>query len=102
MPYLGQLQLASLALSELDVLVNLAERAETLNYVVPQFSDEIGVKIENGRHPVVEQGLKRPFYCQPCESQSATSFADYTGPNMGGKSTLYASNSFNYINGVYR
>ena len=37
LPHLGQLQLASLALSELDVLVNLAERAETLNYVAPQF-----------------------------------------------------------------
>ena len=61
LPHLGQLQLASLALSELDVLVNLAERAETLNYVAPQFSDEIGVKIENGRHPVVEQVLKDPL-----------------------------------------
>ncbi|MFC2501663.1 MAG: DNA mismatch repair protein MutS, partial [Haemophilus parainfluenzae] len=61
LPHLGQLQLASLALSELDVLVNLAERAETLNYVAPQFSNEIGVKIKNGRHPVVEQVLKDPF-----------------------------------------
>ena len=48
-------------MSELDVLVNLAERAEALNYVAPQFSDEIGVKIENGRHPVVEQVLKDPL-----------------------------------------
>lgn len=46
LPHLGSLQLASLALSELDVLVNLAERADTLNYVMPTFCDEVSVKIK--------------------------------------------------------
>ena len=87
LPYLGQLQLASLALSELDVLVNLAERAETLNYVAPQFSDEIGVKIENGRHPVVEQVLKDPFIANPINLNQQRHLLIITGPNMGGKST---------------
>ena len=87
LPYLGQLQLASLALSELDVLVNLAERAETLNYVAPQFSDEIGVKIENGRHPVVEQVLKDPFIANPVNLNQQRHLLIITGPNMGGKST---------------
>ena len=87
LPYLGQLQLASLVLSELDVLVNLAERAETLNYVAPQFSDEIGVKIENGRHPVVEQVLKAPFIANPVNLNQQRHLLIITGPNMGGKST---------------
>ena len=87
LPHLGQLQLASLALSELDVLVNLAERAETLNYVAPQFSDEIGVKIENGRHPVVEQVLKDPFIANPDNLNQQRHLLIITGPNMGGKST---------------
>ena len=87
LPHLGQLQLASLALSELDVLVNLAERAETLNYVAPQFSDEIGVKIENGRHPVVEQVLKDPFIANPVNINQQRHLLIITGPNMGGKST---------------
>ena len=87
LPHLGQLQLASLALSELDVLVNLAERAETLNYVAPQFSDEIGVKIENGRHPVVEQVLKDPFIANPVNLNQQRHLLIITGPNMGGKST---------------
>ena len=87
LPHLGQLQLASLALSELDVLVNLAERAETLNYVAPQFSDEIGVKIENGRHPVVEQVLKAPFIANPVNLNQQRHLLIITGPNMGGKST---------------
>ena len=87
LPHLGQLQLASLALSELDVLVNLAERAETLNYVAPQFSDEIGVKIENGRHPVVEQVLKDPFIANPVNLNQQRHLLIITSPNMGGKST---------------
>ena len=87
LPHLGQLQLTSLALSELDVLVNLAERAETLNYVSPQFSDEIGVKIENGRHPVVEQVLKEPFIANPVNLNQKRHLLIITGPNMGGKST---------------
>ena len=87
LPHLGQLQLASSALSELDVLVNLAERAETLNYVAPQFSDEIGVKIENGRHPVVEQVLKDPFIANPVNLNQQRHLLIITGPNMGGKST---------------
>ena len=87
LPHLGQLQLASLALSELDVLVNLAERAETLNYVAPQFSDEIGVRIENGRHPVVEQVLKAPFIANPVNLNQQRHLLIITGPNMGGKST---------------
>lgn len=87
LPHLGQLQLASLVLSELDVLVNLAERAETLNYVAPQFSDEIGIKIENGRHPVVEQVLKDPFIANPVNLNQQRHLLIITGPNMGGKST---------------
>ncbi|WP_386691786.1 DNA mismatch repair protein MutS [Lonepinella sp. MS14434] len=87
LPHLGDLQLASLTLAELDVLVNLSERAETLNYVQPEFSDEIGVKIENGRHPVVEQVLKDPFIANPVELNQQRHLLIITGPNMGGKST---------------
>ena len=87
LPHLGSLQLTSLALSELDVLVNLAERADTLNYVMPTFCDEVSVKIENGRHPVVEQVLKDPFIANPVELNHNRHLLVITGPNMGGKST---------------
>ncbi|EEX49537.1 DNA mismatch repair protein MutS [Pasteurella dagmatis] len=87
LPHLGALQLASLTLAELDVLTNLAERAETLNYVAPQFSDEIGVNIQNGRHPVVEQVLKEPFIANPVHLTPQRHLLIITGPNMGGKST---------------
>ncbi|WP_439327832.1 DNA mismatch repair protein MutS [Lonepinella sp. BR2357] len=87
LPHLGGLQLASLSLAELDVLVNLAERADSLHYVQPEFSDEIGVNIENGRHPVVERVLKDPFIANPVELNQERHLLIITGPNMGGKST---------------
>ncbi|WP_373099695.1 MULTISPECIES: DNA mismatch repair protein MutS [Pasteurellaceae] len=87
LPHLGELQRAALALAELDVLSNLAERAQTLNYIAPQFSEQIGVTIEQGRHPVVEQVLKEPFIANPVQLDSARHLLIITGPNMGGKST---------------
>ena len=87
LPHLGDLQLAGLALAELDVLTNLAERAENLNYVAPTFSEKTGIHIQNGRHPVVEQVLKEPFIANPTELTEQQHFLIITGPNMGGKST---------------
>ena len=87
LPHLGDLQLAGLALAELDVLTNLAERAESLNYVAPTFSEKTGIHIQNGRHPVVEQVLKEPFIANPTELTEQQHFLIITGPNMGGKST---------------
>ena len=87
LPHLGALQLAGLTLAELDVLTNLAERAETLNYVQPEFHQGIGLHIENGRHPVVEQVIKEPFIANPVDLNSTRHLLVITGPNMGGKST---------------
>ena len=87
MPRLGELQLASLVLAELDVLTNLAERAESLNYVMPSFSHLRGVNIKGGRHPVVEQVLKTPFIANPVLLNPQRHLLIVTGPNMGGKST---------------
>ncbi|MFD0966693.1 DNA mismatch repair protein MutS [Seminibacterium arietis] len=87
LPHLSELQLSSLILAELDVLTNLAERAETLNYVCPQFEQKVGIDIKNGRHPVVEQVLKKPFIANPITLNSQRHLLIITGPNMGGKST---------------
>ncbi|MCK3658074.1 DNA mismatch repair protein MutS [Pasteurellaceae bacterium Pebbles2] len=87
LPHLSALQLTSLTLAELDVLSNLAERADSLNYVQPEFSNEVGIHIKNGRHPVVEQVLKEPFIANPVELNQHRHLLIITGPNMGGKST---------------
>ncbi|EQB98836.1 DNA mismatch repair protein MutS [Photorhabdus temperata] len=87
LPHLAELQTSAEALAELDVLANLAERAETLNYVCPTLNDKPGIQITAGRHPVVEQVLREPFISNPLSLSSQRRLLIITGPNMGGKST---------------
>ncbi|WP_036772714.1 DNA mismatch repair protein MutS [Photorhabdus australis] len=87
LPHLAKLQASAEALAKLDVLANLAERAETLNYVCPTLSDKPGIQITGGRHPVVEQVLSEPFISNPLSLSSQRRLLIITGPNMGGKST---------------
>ena len=75
------------ALAELDVAATLAERAVTLDFVRPEFSEEPGVRIEAGRHPVVEVNRDEPFIPNDLELDTETRMLLITGPNMGGKST---------------
>ena len=58
---LAPLKRMAAALALADVLANLAERAVSLRYVQPELSDEPGLRIEGGRHPVVERVLDDPF-----------------------------------------
>ena len=85
--HLQLLQTTAAALAELDVLNNLAERATTLKLVKPEFSQHIGIHIEAGRHPIVEQCLENPFVPNNTELTSNRCMLIITGPNMGGKST---------------
>ncbi|MCV9879145.1 DNA mismatch repair protein MutS [Brenneria izbisi] len=87
LPHLAELQQSAAALAKLDVLANLAERADTLNYVCPTLSDKPGLKISGGRHPVVEQVLSEPFISNPLALSPQRRMLIVTGPNMGGKST---------------
>lgn len=61
LPHLAALQTSAEALAELDVLNNLAERADTLQYCCPQMTEKVGIQIVAGRHPVVEQVLSEPL-----------------------------------------
>jgi len=87
LPHLAELQQSASTLAELDVLVNLAERALTLNYCCPTLSDKPGINIVEGRHPVVERVLNEPFIANPLTLSSQRKMLIITGPNMGGKST---------------
>ena len=86
-PYLAQLQQLAQALSELDVLCNFAERAESLQYCRPQLSSQTGISLQQARHPVVEQVLTEPFIANPLQLNANRRMLMITGPNMGGKST---------------
>lgn len=87
LPALNQLQGSSSAIAQLDVLANLAERANSLNLHCPQLVDHPCVDIHQGRHPVVEQVLDEPFIANDSQLTDQQRMLLITGPNMGGKST---------------
>ena len=85
---LAPLQASAAAIAELDVLCNLAERAERLNWSRPELGDAAGIRIEDGRHPVVEQVRAEPFVPNGLALDDDARMLVITGPNMGGKSTF--------------
>jgi DNA mismatch repair protein MutS len=85
---LAPLQDCAAGLAELDVLANLAERAGRLDLCCPTLSEEPGIEIEDGRHPVVEQVSDHPFVTNGVELGPRRRMLIVTGPNMGGKSTF--------------
>ncbi len=84
---LQPLQQCARALAELDVLHNLAERADTLHYVRPVLTEDTGIHIKNGRHAVIEQVQDNAFTPNDIHLDSKQHLHLITGPNMGGKST---------------
>lgn len=85
--YLTPLQQTAQAIAELDVLNNLAERAQTLKLIAPHFSEESIIDIQGGRHLVVEHVSKEPFIPNDTQLKNDSRMLIITGPNMGGKST---------------
>jgi DNA mismatch repair protein MutS len=90
------------ALAVIDVAAGLAMLAEEWDYRRPAVDDSRMFSIEGGRHPVVEQALRRqsigPFIANDCDL-SPEGTAEFgalwllTGPNMGGKSTFLRQNA---------
>lgn len=85
-PQIATLQQLAAALSELDVLACFAERARSLNFNAPQFTDAPHLHIVQGRHPVVETQVEQ-FTANDTRLAASRQMLLITGPNMGGKST---------------
>lgn len=76
------------ALSEVDALSSLAQLAHDKQYTKPSMHDSSHIKIEGGRHPVVEVFLERgDFHPNDLLLNDSRKQAIITGPNMAGKST---------------
>jgi DNA mismatch repair protein MutS len=85
-PAIAPLQDVAAALAQIDVLANLAERAEALDLTRPQFVAEPGIAIRGGRHPVVERQVEN-YVPNDVALGTQRRLLIVTGPNMGGKST---------------
>lgn len=87
LPFIEDCQRVATALAELDLLAAFAERAQALRWVAPEFSEDGGIEIEQGRHPVVEAQVEQ-FVANDCRLSVERKLLLITGPNMGGKSTF--------------
>ncbi|WP_442865196.1 DNA mismatch repair protein MutS [Acinetobacter sp. HY1485] len=85
---LAQLQLMSNAIAHIDLITNFAHQARLRHWARPTFSPEVGIYIQEGRHPVVEALSKQPFTPNDTTLSTTQRLAIVTGPNMGGKSTF--------------
>jgi DNA mismatch repair protein MutS len=77
-------------LARLDCLLNLAEVAAQNGYCRPQILEDGAIRIEDGRHPVVEKMITgERFVPNTVEiDNDSQQVLIITGPNMAGKSTV--------------
>ena len=77
------------ALANIDCLKTFAEVAYKNNYVRPNIETNLSLKIEDGRHPVIESVNKEERFTPNDTSmeQEKDRLLLITGPNMAGKST---------------
>jgi DNA mismatch repair protein MutS len=92
-----RIKLAASVIAELDVCAALAQVAVENRYVRPQFSSSGEMRIDAGRHPVIEKLTEKDairFIPNDLYLHSDEQFLGViTGPNMGGKSTYLRQNA---------
>jgi DNA mismatch repair protein MutS len=84
-----RLQAVGRTVAALDVVATFAEVAERERYVRPTITDDFGLEIVGGRHPVVERMMPRDqFIPNDVHLDAHARVIILTGPNMAGKSTI--------------
>lgn len=91
--YASNLQSSAKLISEIDMLISLANVAKTNNYVRPSFSLYDEYEIVEGRHPVIEATMDKPFIPNNLMLYNNDKILLITGPNMSGKSTFMRQNA---------
>lgn len=100
--YAAIIKNAADAISTIDVAQANADLAQEQGYCRPIVDQSTEFKITAGRHPVVEQALRKqsadPFVANDCdlsppEDEKNAAIWLLTGPNMGGKSTFLRQNA---------
>ena len=91
----GEVGAAARGLAEIDVASALGDLARGEDWVRPEVGEGRGFRITAGRHPVVEQALRRTggsFVANDAELGERPLWL-VTGPNMAGKSTYLRQNA---------
>ncbi|MCD6034357.1 MAG: mismatch repair protein MutS [Rickettsiales bacterium] len=91
------LSLTAQSLAMLDVVLGLSTFAQKQNLVRPLIDESTAFRIEGGRHPVVELGIRESgqgeFIPNGCHLEDDARVWLMTGPNMAGKSTFLRQNA---------
>lgn len=82
------------ALATIDVLVSLSILASDKGYICPTFHIKNEVKIIEGKHPILDDRMKKTRYVSNDWIMPQNQHIQLiTGPNMGGKSTYMRQNA---------
>ena len=84
------IQEAARFLARVDCLVDLAEVADQNDFHRPEMTDDGRIRIDDGRHPVVEKMISGERFVPNTIAldNQANQILIITGPNMAGKSTI--------------
>lgn len=87
--FIAPIQQTSAAIAALDVLVSFADVSSKLAYTKPSIHGGDEIRIEKGRHPVIESMIKNGVFVSNDTylDREDDSMLLITGPNMAGKST---------------
>lgn len=87
---ISRIQKLAQAIAQLDVVSSFAKVALQYRYHRPKITDAAVIKIEAGRHPVIEKiSIANQFVPNDVDLNHETNqLLLITGPNMGGKSTF--------------
>lgn len=99
--YLPKLQKLALMLANMDVYYALSSISADNGYVRPVFTED-PLKIEEGRHPILEKISTNRYVSNSLAMDKEKQILIITGPNMGGKSTYMRQGGADHPDGADR